>query len=73
MSSSALTVVALATLASAGLWLSMLAAANADVDVLPAGSLRRLRWWQAKARNFHLTCAMVAIVAVCVQVGTNIG
>ena len=76
MSRSALVVLALATLASSGLWLSMRAAAaagTAAVEVLPARSLRRVRWWQANARHFHLACAMVAITAACIRVGANIG
>jgi hypothetical protein len=68
LSRSALTILALATLISFGLWLSIRGASLEEVELLPARCRRRVRWWQRNARYVQLACAVVAAAAVCLQV-----
>lgn len=73
MSSPALAILAIATLVSFGLWLSMRVAGLADLELLPARCRRRVRWWQGNARNVQLACAVVAAASACVQISTTVG
>ena len=70
MSRSLLAVFGTALLVSAGLWLSMCAARMGHLELLPAHSVRRIRWWQGHARYVQIGCALVALSAVCLQIGT---
>ncbi|MGX7678118.1 hypothetical protein ACSMXN_04385 [Jatrophihabitans sp. DSM 45814] len=72
MSESAMAILAGAVLVSLGLWLAMLGARLADVQVLPAHCRRRVRWWQANAIYVQLCCAFVAVLATSVQIGASI-
>jgi hypothetical protein len=63
-----LAIFALAALVSLGLWLSMRGASLAEVELLPARCRRRVRWWQRNARYVQLSCVLVAVATVCVQV-----
>jgi hypothetical protein len=69
MSRSALAILGIAIVISAGLWLSMRIAASASIDLLPARYRRRLQWWQGNGRTVQFACALVAVAAACVQVG----
>ena len=51
----------------------MCAAGLADVELLPARCLRRVRWWQGNARYVHLTCVIAAVAAACVQIVMTVG
>jgi hypothetical protein len=63
----------IAALLSSGLWLATRAAGLADVEVLPARCLRRVRWWQGNARYVQSACAVIGIAAACVQIGATVG
>jgi hypothetical protein len=72
LSRSALAILAIAMLVSSGLWLSMRAARLAEVEVLPAYCRRRVRWWQHNATHVQLGCALAALAAACMQVGSSL-
>jgi hypothetical protein len=46
----------------------MRGASLAEVELLPARCRRRVRWWQRNARYVQLSCVLVAVATVCVQV-----
>lgn len=73
MSNPALVVLAMTILVWFGTWLSARAAGLAEIDLLPAGCRRRVRWWQAKAGHVQLLCAVLAIVAVFAGLGSIVG
>jgi hypothetical protein len=73
MSRSALALLGIALVVSLGLWLSMRIAARTSVDVLPARYRRRIQWWQGNQRFVQVGCAVVAVSAACMQVGTAVG
>jgi hypothetical protein len=73
MSGSALAILGIAILVSLGLWLSVRAAELANVELLPARSLRRVRWWQGNAKHVHIACAVLALAAACVQITSSVG
>jgi hypothetical protein len=73
MSRPVLAVLGIAVLISLGLWLSMRAAGLADIEVLPARYRRRVVWWQGNQKHVQLACAVVAVAAACVQIGTSVG
>jgi hypothetical protein len=53
-----------------GQWLTIRAAALADVGLLPARSRRRLQWCQRNARHIEFSCAIVAVGVACSQLGS---
>jgi hypothetical protein len=67
MSRTALAIFAIAILISSGLWLSMRAAAVANLDLLPVRNRRRVRWWQQNSRHVQLGLAGLALTSVIVQ------
>jgi hypothetical protein len=71
VSSTALTVLAIAALVSLGLWLSMIAARFTEMELLPAHSRRRVQWWQANAGHVQIGCALLAVAAACIQLGST--
>ncbi|MDX6209691.1 MAG: hypothetical protein QOE24_2082 [Frankiales bacterium] len=61
MSRSMFTLFAVAALVPLGMWCSLRAAAAADLTLLPASSLRRLRSWQKNAHHVYLGSASLAL------------
>jgi len=53
----------IATMLSAGTWISLRAASTGDPALLPTHCLRRLRWWQHNARHIYAGCAAVTLCA----------
>lgn len=72
MPSTALVILAMTTLVWLGTWLSARAAGSAEVDLLPAACRRRVRWWQARAGQVQLGCAVLAIVTVVSGIGSTL-
>jgi hypothetical protein len=68
MTESVIAVVAISTLVSGALWLSMRMAAGANLAVLPAHSRRRVQWWRLNAHHVYLGCAGLALATVALQV-----
>jgi hypothetical protein len=71
VSSTALTVLAIAALFSLGLRLSMIAARSTEMELMPAPIRRRVQWWQANARHVQIGCALLAVTAACIQLGST--
>jgi hypothetical protein len=67
----ALTVLAIAALVSLGFWLSMIAARFAEIELMPAHIRRRVQWWQANTGHVQIGCALLAVTAACIQLGST--
>jgi hypothetical protein len=61
----------IAVLVSLGLWLSMRAAALADIEILSARYRRRVRWWQGNRWHVQIACGVIALAAAGVQLGSS--
>lgn len=66
-------ILAIATLVSFGMWLSVRAAGLPEIELLPARCRRRVHWWQGNARYVQITCAVTALAAAGMQISTSIG
>ena len=73
MSKTALAILALAILVSAGMWLSVRAAGLAEIQLLPSHYRRRVQWWQSNARHVQFGCAAAVCVAAALQLSTSFG
>jgi len=63
MASPMTALIAVSALVAGALWLSLRAAATAELEILPARSRRRLQWWQSHHGPVYLACAAVAVAA----------
>jgi hypothetical protein len=73
LSRPALAILAFAALVSSAFWLAVRGARLAEIELLPAHSLRRVRWWQGKARYVQLACAALGLAAASMQISETIG
>ena len=69
MAEPAIALISIAALVAGALWLSLRVADTADLEVLPAHSRRRVRWWQSHHTHVYLGCAVVAVAAGLMQLG----
>jgi hypothetical protein len=63
MAAPTIALIAISALVAGALWLSLRVADAADLEVLPAHSRRRVRWWQSHHTHVYLVCAAVAAAA----------
>jgi hypothetical protein len=49
----------------------MIAARFTEMELLPAHSRRRVQWWQANAGHVQIGCALLAVAAACIQLGST--
>ena len=73
MSKTALAILALAVLLSAGVWLSERAAGLAEIQLLPSHCRRRVQWWQSNARHVQIACALAACAAAGIEISNLLG